>query len=185
MRLSSTLIVGCVSLLFACGGDDGSSGDDTSGGDDGSGSSTQGFPTSDDVSASSSGDDAPTTLDSESESGMPTTDPTDTSAGTDPDATGSDTGTGDVCEPADGDSDCYACQKENCCDAMTMCVDADPNCACVLDCLGEMEGAGPDEAMMCADQCGADFAPLTPSLMMLALCTQDMCGGGQQCGGGN
>jgi hypothetical protein len=173
-----------LAILAACGGDDGSDGDDDdTGGSDSSSGTTMVFPTTDPDSGSSGVDPTLTTV---TDSDTSSTDATITT--TDPetsgDSSGSDTGTTDVCEPAKTDDECYACQKENCCDAMTMCVEADPNCACVLDCLAALEDPGPAEADSCAEECDADYLMIVPPLMMLAVCESEMCGGNNACGGG-
>jgi len=179
MTLRSKQLPFVLAMLVACGGDDDSTGDgDTTGADSSSGSgTTMVFPTSDPDSSSTDPTLATVT---DSETASSTTDPT-----TDPESSsGSDTSAANVCDPAESDSDCYACQKENCCDAMTMCVEADANCACVLDCMGMLDDPGPTEADMCATDCNADYLTIVPSLMMLAICEADMCGGNNGCGGG-
>jgi hypothetical protein len=185
MNLRSKQLACALVLGTACGGDDGDTNADdgtTSGSESGS-ESTMGLPTSDPDSGPSSGVDPTVTTVTDADSGSTET----TVSTTDPDASsgpgGSDTAAGNVCEPAATDDECYACQKENCCNAMTMCVEAEPNCACVLDCMGALDDPGPAEAQTCADECDADFDPLAPSLIMLAQCRGEMCGGGNGCGG--
>ena len=156
MTLSTKQLSFVIVLLAACGGDDNSTGDeDTTGMDDGSTSSAMTMTSSPttDPDSDSSGVDPTLTTASESDTGSTSVDPSDTT--TDPDgSTGSDTGTATVCEPANTDDECNMCLKENCCDAMTMCVEADPQCACVLDCMAELDDPGPSEAQMCAADCG-------------------------------
>jgi hypothetical protein len=179
MRLSSTSL--SLSLLMtACGGDDAGdeAADDTTGTDSGSDTSTMPMTmTSVDDSGPSSGTDPTlTTMTDPGSSG--TTDP-DSSTGSD------DTSTGGVCTPVEGDTECWACARENCCDEMQACADAVANCECVIDCIGAIEDPSPPtDTQACADTCGVDYNQVLVPMMAVFICQNEQCtGGGGQCGG--
>jgi hypothetical protein len=176
MRLSSKLFAFAL-VMTACGGDDASDtgSDDTTGTDSGTDTSTMTSPmTLDDSGPSSGTDPTLTTMTDPGSSG--TTDP-DSSSGPD------DTGPGDECEPAEGDSACLMCTKENCCAEMMSCVETVPNCGCVLDCLGAIEDPSPAmDTEMCANMCDVDYNQVLVPIMAVFICQDDQCSGGQQCG---
>ena len=111
-----------------------------------------------------------------------TTDPTDptdaTTTTSDPDTgtgTGAETGPGGVCDADPQGDPCNECVKASCCAELETC-DADPDCACVLDCLAELTDPGFAEAMGCATDCGADFLAVALPLQAIDGCRMQMCG---------
>ena len=125
---------------------------------------TNTIPTDDDGStgwASSSTTDAPgpTT----GPGGVPTTGPTSDSQGPGP---GSDTGS---CDFVPGDPACGACLAEQCCDAVTVCLD-DPDCGCILGCFDAFTPTG---LLACLRECSVATVP--PALNPVADCATEAC----------
>ena len=188
--LCSTTVAFAIALA-GCGGDDGS-GDDTN--NSGStGSDPTGDPTGNPTSSPTGNPTGDPTGD-DTTSGNPTTGVgTDETAGVTEDTgpadstgpgetgateTGVDTEAVDVCAPDGDDDECAMCTKDMCCDELNACVDADPNCACVLDCLSMIPNPQPADAMACADDCGANFAGILMPLLAIQTCQMgcDPCG---------
>lgn len=154
-----------------------------------SGSSTS--TDSDEMGQVTSTGDETTTTTTETESSTTTTTATDaessttttgaeSSGGSTTPSTETDASTSgseyNVCDPDPGDTECYSCTKVMCCDELQACIDTDPNCDCVLDCVDEFTMPGPTEAQMCANDCGADFLPLMAPLLAIQTCQQGTCG---------
>jgi hypothetical protein len=180
MHLLSSYRLAATLTALLCLGACGDSGDTSSGATEAasttgaSTSSTTDVPTSTGESASSSsgasegqttsGDSTSAGTDAITTSG-PDTDPGTTDPGT--------TGNIDPCMPDPQDAECASCNKANCCDQAMAC-GADPECACVLDCVDM--GFGP---ATCLAQCMVK--PVTNAIIFAAYtCMMIGCGG--ECG---
>jgi hypothetical protein len=81
---------------------------------------------------------------------------------------------GGPCEPEGDDDACQVCRKEACCMEITTCTE-EPDCACVFECLAQLEMPGIAEAMACADECSVDFFAIVPPLIAIDMCAEQNC----------
>ena len=75
------------------------------------------------------------------------------------------------CRRDENDSDCFACNKAECCDQLLNCF-ASPDCLFYIDCGGN---CGEDDAA-CLAACGDDFPEGEALLFDFTACGLDACG---------